>query len=60
MAPTFVQNYDIPVFPQSLWGCHFPNISAEYVHPISGEGALRLRHVCPHPAGLSGGKEIFI
>lgn len=44
------------VFPQGLWGGHFPDVGAQYVHPVSGEGPLRLCHVCSYPAGLSRGK----
>lgn len=43
-------------YPQGVWGSHFFDVSAEYVHPISGEGALWLRHVCANSSGVSGGK----
>lgn len=52
-----VQNDDIPVFLQGVRSCHFPDITAQYVHPICSQNALRLRHVCSHPSGLSGGKQ---
>lgn len=41
---------------QGVWGCHLPDITSEHVHPISSEGPLWLRHVCPDPAGPGGGK----
>lgn len=51
-----VQHDHMTIFPQGIWGGHFPDISAEYVHPVSGKGALWLCNVCPHPARLGGGR----
>lgn len=48
---------NIPVVLQGVRSCHLLHVTAEHVHPISSEGALRLGPVCSHPAGLSGGKK---
>jgi hypothetical protein len=43
------------MFPQSVWGGHFPHVHTEYVHPVSSQEALRLCHVSSHPTRLGGG-----
>lgn len=46
----------VSLLTQGVWGGDFPHIGPQYVHPVCSEGALRLCHVCTHPAGLSGGR----
>ena len=41
--------------PQGVWGGHLPDVHPQHVHPLGGQGALRLRPVRPHPAGTGGG-----